>query len=236
MNVSGRFSRLKEILVNSFQLLRKRPVLFVPKLFSTGFGALWVLGLLEQVGSPFLYMASMPLIVFVGAFVSVMVAGMVREGEELSLRQGFWTTVHSIRQVLGATFLFLVLSLVIALPASLGYYLYLVDGASLMLATGALLTLVLTFAVTFVFYFFPITLLEGGSVFEGYRESRDTSVSNSAEVLSLTLFSFVLLAMAFFSQGTLESLGYAGFVLGRLTSGLVTTYIFVVSPKYYLES
>ncbi len=236
MNVSGRLSRLKDILAGSFHLLRKRPVLFVPKLFSTGLGALWIIGLLEQVGSPFLYLASMPLVVFLGAFVSVMVAGMVREGEELSLRQGFMTTIGSMRQVLGATLLFLVISLAVALPASFGYYEYLLNGRVAPLVVGGAVSVLLTFGVAFVFYFFPITLLEGGSVMEGYRRSRKTSASNSVEVASLTLLSFLLLGVAFLSQGRLESLGYLGFIIGRLTSGVVTTYILVVSPKYYLEN
>jgi F420-0:gamma-glutamyl ligase-like protein len=49
------------------------------------------------------------------------------------------------------------------------------------------------------------------------------------------LFSFALFGLALAAEGALESLGFAGFVLGRLASSAVSTYVFVVSPKLYLE-
>ncbi|MFB6147440.1 MAG: hypothetical protein ABEJ66_01010, partial [Candidatus Nanohaloarchaea archaeon] len=81
------------------------------------------------------------------------------------------------------------------------------------------------------------SLLEKGSVGRGFRDSARTSMENSREVVPLTLLSFALLAAASLTPDAgMKLLGYAGFLTMRLVSGIVTTYIFVVSPNYYLRS
>jgi hypothetical protein len=83
-------------------------------------------------------------------------------------------------------------------------------------------------------FFLPVSVSKGGGLFESVLDSAKTSRTNSREVTALTLFSFVLLGMAFLMQGALQSIGVIGFVTSRFVSAVTTTYILVVSPKMYV--
>jgi len=72
-------------------------------------------------------------------------------------------------------------------------------------------------------------------VIDGFRESASFSSKNRREVTVLIVFSFVLFGVSAASSGVMRTLGTIGFILGRLTSAVVGTYLIVVSPKYYLE-
>lgn len=225
------------VLTGSFRLLAEKPVLFLPKLVSTFLGALWFIGFLSGTGPLYLYLATAPLLALIGVFVSVMLAGMVRNKESgRILYTGFMETVGRWRLVLSSVAVLLFSSLLIYVPFAVGLTLYYLYGVFTALVVGAVMSVLLLLLFAFLIYFFPISLLEKGSLVEGFRDSAVTSISNSSEVLVLTLFSFALLVTASMTGDRgMKMFGYAGFFALRMVSGVVTTYIFVVSPEYYLQ-
>jgi hypothetical protein len=139
------------------------------------------------------------------------------------------------RNGLKAVVLVLLTSLVLSVPASAGVALYLIEGSTVAAGIGVALSVLLSAAFSAASYFLPLTLLEEGSLRQSVESSYSGFSSRRREVWGLVLFSFALFGLALAAEGALESLGFAGFVLGRLASSAVSTYVFVVSPKLYLE-
>lgn len=229
-------AELSRILRESFRLLGNQPRLFVPKLFSAIISSLWVVGFFSGRLSITYTVALVPIISFLGVFASLMVAAMVRNREDKSLKKGFVDASKSWKVMVYTVLFFGLAGLMLSVPVGLGLYAYIYYGSIEILAATAVVSLVLLAVLTVATYFLPITLLENKSFKEGFKDSLETSRSRPGEVTMLTLLSFVLLLLAFASNDYLETLGYAGFILGRMVSAVVTTYIFVVSPRYYLAS
>lgn len=209
--------------------------MFLPRFISTGLSTIWFLGFLELIGGYFFYLGTMPFIVVIGVFVSVMLAEMVRFKEQDDfLRKSFLSTAGRWKKVIGASLVFIFTSFVISIPSSAGFLGFIYTGQPLWLL-GILLSLVLIIGMSFAVYFLPISLVERSGLVDGFIDSARTSYQNSREVSLLLLLSLGLLAVAFVSQGALESIGYMGFAASRMLSAVVTTYLFVVSPSYYIE-
>lgn len=226
---------LRKILLESLKTLKSRPSIFLPRLISTGLSTLWFLGFLEMMGSYSFYLATMPLILVLGVFVSVMLAEMVKVKDEPDmLKKSFYLTLGKWKRVIAASVFFLVTSFLISLPSSLGLIAFSYTG-NLIFLLGVLASFLLIMGVSFAMYFLPVSLVEHRGIMKSFKDSARTSYSNSREVSFLLLLSLVLLGFAFLSQGIMENLGYIGFAFSRLTSAVATTYLFVVSPEYYLE-
>ncbi|MFB6144280.1 MAG: hypothetical protein ABEJ98_03120 [Candidatus Nanohaloarchaea archaeon] len=228
-------AELGRVLRESFRLLVEEPRLFVPKLISATLSSLWMLGLISG-RIPYLYaVAALPAIGFIGVFVSVMVASMVKSRGDEVLVNGFRDTLQRWRSVAVATGAVLFTGFVVSLPFSLGLYSYLIQGSTVFLLAGSAVTLLLLLVFSFAAYFLPIGLYEKKGFLDGLRSSVTVSAGNARDVSALTLFSFAMLGVAAVAGSGLEVLGAAGFLIGRLTSSVVGTYLFVVSPSYYLE-
>ncbi len=235
-----------KVLVESFRTLKERPVIFLPKLFSTFLSSLMLVWLLEYFPAtaptaslsvavtPFVFLIVLG---FVGVAASLMVASMVKNNEKGNLLGQALTDVsHRSKTLFLTTIAVVVISFLTAFPAVIGVLSYQFTGNILALSGGILLSLTSVLFLSFASYFLPITLLEKDSLTKGFSASLGESRNNSREVTALLLFSLVLLIVAFISTGTLEKLGYVGFIAGRMISATVNTYFFVVSPTYYLES
>lgn len=233
---------LRKVLRESFELLKDEPKFFIPRLFSTTISTAWFIIVFDNylsklttlnysVPEMVFYLVSGPLIVFMGVAISIMLARMVDEGPEL--KKSFLYTLGRMKTVLLVTFGMLSLGIVMALPLSIGIVLYPFMGLTV-LAGSILLTAVLMIAVFYLLYFLPITLVENTGVIESIKDSISSSRENKKEVTLMLLFSFALLGIAGLAQGALEFLGYLAFAASRFISVIVTTYLFVVSPKLYL--
>lgn len=227
---------MKEVLSESIRLLRDEPRLFVPKFASSLVGSVWVIGFLSGRLSFLQASLALPFISMTAVFASLMVAAMVRDDHRVSLTGAFGEAIDSWRKILYATVFFVVMGFVVVLPASIGITWYLFYGNTILLVATVLFSLLLTVGLVFISYFLPITLLENKTFLDGFKDSLNTSRTSSREVTVLTILSFGLLALAFASNDYMEALGYLGFLVGRSISAIVTTYVFVVSPRYYLEN
>jgi len=233
---------LRQILRESFELLVEEPKYFVPRLISTSISSVWFIVVLDYYLPNFsalslstmgmvLYLVSGLLIVLLGVGVSIMLARMVDEGP--GLRESFIYTLSRMKTILVVTFGMLVLGMLVSLPLTFGIVVYPLLGTSILIVS-VVVSLLLMLTVSFLIYFLPIAIVENSSVLEGVKDSVLASRENYREVTIMLVFSFILLGLAGVAQGLLEFLGYMAFVLSRFTSALITTYLFVVSPKLYL--
>lgn len=229
-------SRISELLFKSFRLLWDEPKLFLPKLVSTFLSSIWILGAISGQLTTDQMLISFPLVLILGVFVSLMVASMVKNRESESiLKQGFLEASKSWKAILPTALFFLITGFIVVIPLGIGLTYFIQFGNIFALAIGSALSLLFVVGISFASYFLPITLLEKGSFTSGFRESIHSSRKSSKTVLSLTLFSIILLGLAFGSSEYLQALGYVGFLVGRLLATTVNTYLFVISPSYYLE-
>jgi len=232
---------LRQILVESFQLLWDQPKIFVPKIISTSISTLWILtfpgiyaGNISSIGMSTLtyYLASMPLIALLGVFVSVMVAEMV--ADRPLLRESFVKTVGRWRTILSATLAMILSTFVLYIPTALGGLLSFTTGSFVYVFVGAIVSLVLIFGFSFAIFFLPISITRENKFLKSFSSSLNASREKSKEVSLFMLLSLLLLGVAFSMQGVLEGIGILGFAASRFLSAVTTTYLFVVSPKMYL--
>lgn len=232
---------LREVLVESFRMLLDQPKMFAPRLISTGISTAWILsfpglytGEISSVNLSTLiyYLASMPFIVLLGVFVSVMLAEMV--ADRPLLKKSFLKTLHRWKTILAVSTALTMSTVIFYLPTAAGLYVTFATGQMLFTLAGAIVSLVLIFGFSFAIFFLPISITESKGLSESFLKSFKASRQKSKEVTVLMLFSLALLGVAFSMQGVLQGLGIAGFILSRFTSAVTTTYLFVVSPKMYL--
>lgn len=231
-------NNLGEVLHSSLEMLKEKPVLFLPKLLSSGIGSFWFIGFLENYGSNIHYIISMPFLIFMSVIVSVLVSGMVKginQGVERPFRFALKEIRSRITTLVGTSLLLLVVTFLMSIPMSVGVFLYFTTGSIAAIVIGLLITLVLSIGFGFVIYFLPATLVDKDSTIDAFKQSFRSSNENRADVTKLIIFSFGLLIVASASSGIGQTLGYIGFVLGRLVSSIVSTYLYVVSPKYYFS-
>ena len=229
-------SETSEILAKSFKLLRAEPRLFLPKLASTFLSSIWLLSFASKQISTTQALVSLPIISLLGVFVSLMVASMVKNKESDNiLKIGFLEALRNWRKILITSLIFILIVFLITLPFSIGFALYIRSGNVIALSIGFITTLLLIVALGFLSYFLPITLLEYNSVFGGFKESMRTSTKSSKTVLALTFFSIVVFLFAYGSSKSFQALGYTIFLSARLIASTVNTYLFVISPSYYLD-
>lgn len=238
---------LRKILAESFRMLLENPRIFAPKIVSTSISTAWILSFtlmyqenlgttgVSETGLLYLYLFSAPIIGFLGVFVSVMMADIVKKPGDVSLRRSFSNTLKRWKSLIGVSTGLLLATLLISLPASTGLASYLLTGKILHLAAGAVFTLFLTVVLSYLIFFLPITILEKEKVSKSLKNSLKASRQNSREVTLLLLLSTFLLVLGATMQGTLGNLGLAGFAASRLISAVTTTYLFTVSPKMYIE-
>lgn len=231
------------IVGKSFRKLIEEPRMFVPKLFSTLVASLFLVYLVS-LPSQLMQMSLVNLISvmigslfglsLLGVFSSMMLSAMVKSGNP-SLLQGFKDVLARFSNVLTASMAALGFGVLVSMIFSAGYQLYIVTGEIYFLAFSAFFFLFAVLGFSYVGYFLPITLLNEKNLRSAFGSSWRGSRQNSRVVVSLLLFSLLLLGLAFSSAGFLEKLGYIGFVAGRAVSSVINTYIFTVSPTYYIE-
>lgn len=234
---------VRNVLVESFRLLIDQPRLFVPKIFSTLTASLFLVYLISSPSAisqmnPFnamtLMLGSLFILSLLGVYSSMMLSAMVRSSNP-SLYRSFVEVLNRYSNVLKASAATIIAALIISIVFTLGYWMYIVTGGITYLILAGSFFLLAVLAISYLGYFLPVTLVVDNSFSGALGSSVESSNKNKKVVMSLLLFSMLLIALAFSSAGYLEKLGYAGFIVGRLVSSVVNTYIFTVSPTFYFE-
>lgn len=226
------------ILKESFQMLKNSPEMFLPKIISSILGSLWFVGFLAEIGPIYLYALTAPIIGFLGFFVTVMLASMVKNrGKSNKIKASLYETASIWKEISLSIIGILVLMLLVQIPAILGITYFIINGSFLILIFSVLVSVVLFFGVVFLGFFFPISLIDQRGISQSLKDSANLSLSNKKEVTGITILAFILLGLAGLANSTLgQALGFAGFIVFRLISAVISTYIYVVSPTYYLEA
>lgn len=236
-------SSIIEILRKSFILLREQPKLFVPKIISTLSASLFLVYLLSSPakisemapGSALVFLLGSLLgLSVLGVFSSMMLSSMVRSSDT-SLYISFFDVLEKGSNVLKASFATIGFGLVLSSVFTAGYWAFAITGNPVYLVLSFVIFVVSILAVSYLGYFLPVTLLLENNFTSAFGSSMKKSGENRRFVTVLLIFSVALIGVAFFSAGFLETLGYIGFVVGRLISSIANTYIFTVSPTYYFE-
>lgn len=240
-------SRLTGALAGSLKALKQNPVIFLPKLVSTFLGAIWFVAILDTAKSGQVSLSILPIflvsiiaLLFIGLFASVLVSAMVDLRDRNSglrlLKRATVSSREKLFDIAVATAFIFGITIVTYLIFVLGFLAYLLTQSTFVLALAVILSFGAVFLISFFLYFIPVSIFEKNSFSEALKDSSGFSSDNSKDVTLLMAFSFLLLVPAFLFTGKLETLGYAGFVVSRMVSGLVNTYVFTVSPEYYLSS
>lgn len=237
------------ILTGAFTELRKNPVLFIPKMISVTIWLLPYLYLLQQakfdlaaaqlsegtlLASAAIFLLS-PLWVVIDSMYPVLVEQQKR-GKRLDFRAALNHVLGKFLKIFGLFLVILIATTLLTLP----FTLLLAFGYAFLILPALALGIFGIAAVIFVggiaLYFVPTSLiLERAGIVNSFKTGFAMTQANFNLVFWLTLASFLFLALAFFLEGSLETLGVLGFVLGRYAGGVVTVYMYVVNPSAYLE-
>lgn len=237
---------IQNILYESFYLLFEKPQLFVPKVFVALISSLFIVLVVDrfmelfQLMTPFQFLGFITVAIFLmsytALYAALMVVSMVKnDWSDGLLKKSFLDVFEESAKMLKVTLGFMFLSIGLAFFVAIGFQASVLTGSIIYLLVTSVIAFIGIMAVTFVVYFLPVTLLEDVSLGKSFKLSMNTSKDNSKEVTVLLVVSVLLLIMAVLSSGMLEKLGYIGFIVGRMISTVMNTYLFVVSPKYYEE-
>lgn len=223
------------VIKESISLAKEEPYIFLPKLIYILISSFWIIGFLSRVGNIYFYLFTMPILVYLSFFSSVMIASIAKESGK-SLKHHF-SQVYNLKKYL----LYLVLtlfsiSMVAGIPAVLGVILIQLYGLYYIGVILVILGGLLSLGAAFYFYFVPISFIENKKTKAVLKDSFSMSSNNSSEVLLLFGISIGLLVGAQLSEGVFRSIGHIGFVVARVLESIVSTYIFILGSKYYLEN
>lgn len=230
-------NRLKQLIIDSFQELRDRPSLFLPKIFTSLIGSIWMLAVLrgtETMNTELMIggLLVFPAVFFLGVWSPVLVAEMVKE--KSGLKEALRSSTDYLGRMIGAAIILIAGTTISLIPFYTGVATLIIYGTILPAVIGGLLSAIMVLIIVYGIYFLPITLIDN-NLGRSFRESFNTSRNNSKEVTALLIFSFMLLGLAASTTGRIRNIGIAGFITGRAISSIISTYTVIISPKYYLE-
>lgn len=235
-------TRLRQTFRDAFQLLRGRPLLFLPRLILTlASSALWIL-LADAVRNPFAASRTDLLVVAAGFLLLLPVQVWVYNAyffivkqEGWSLREAFRAGIGRVPHGIAAVLLPVVATLLLTVPGVLLIVSGIYRGVMWHVAVGAAYAVLALIVVAIRFYFVPVAAVLGTASFrENVRAGLDAAHKHRTEVTALTLFSFLLLATTVVLEGGLRQAGLIGFVAARLISAVISVYVLVLNPEFYL--
>lgn len=236
---------LVHVLRDAFELLREKPILFVPRLILTGIWSIVWLELADMLGGglPTMHdalgilvfsLALAPIQIWVYNSYIVMVKQHRNEG--IDMRSGFKAGFHRLPEGIAAYFLTALVLAVALLPGIILVTFGIVQMHLGYLAFGSLLLITTFVAVSTAFYFTPAVVVLGEESFmQNVRNSLHISQSTRTDVLGIVLFTFALLIATTATRGAFETIGLAGFLFGRFISATVSLYLLIVNPEFLLE-
>lgn len=238
--------RLRTILIEAFEMLRERPVLFLPRIVSSlvwsGFWV-WLVGAVQYpfVLDPALFqrvvvflviMAPLQVWVYNAYFV---VVEQYREGT-VSIMDALREGLVRLPQGLAALF---IPAVVVGVGAVPGIYLAaagVATGDIVLQLAGVVFALTVLILTGIYFYFTPVAVVLGDDSFRAnFRDGLDASRENRRLVVGVTVLSIIVLALTTALEGGARAAGIAGFVLARLVHAVISVYLLVVNPEFYLS-
>ena len=180
--------------------------------------------------------------IFVGLMYPFLVK-QVKKNQAIHLRNAARSALKksfkSIPSVLAVEAGFVLIILLLALPLG-----FLIDSLDLYMVISSILYIAVLLAVVFLFYsLYPILVFEKESIIGSLKRSISVSLKNRKEVLKVTLLSFVLsllsyviaFSIEFFPGGNSSIWFWTAFIIVRVLTAYVYSYLFVLNPIFYLN-
>jgi len=258
-------SRFISVLAESFNLLLKKPKLFLPKIFiSAVYGVSMLLvaqlylqvysigpvGITQRAISPetlasLLFLVLINFIVLVFAFLlDILINGMYPsmvndyfEKKEISFKTALDKSLKRFFVLLPITLLDVIVFTVISIPLSFALYFALQVNNIFLIIPILLIIGVMIFLTIIIFYFlYPVTMLEKEGIIRTVVHSFKSSYRNLGPVSKASLIPFFISLLNFALAFLQENLGFLIlFIVMRFVVALISTYHYVLNPTVYLE-
>ncbi len=252
-----RFMQFRQVLIRSFQLLRSEPRLFYPRIVMTlVWSAFWIY--LAQLFVPMLqspadYVLNQQItldqIVVLSVFVFIMTPAelwmynayffMVKQRHvagDIDMGDAFYRGLLRLPQSIVLFCLLGTMALIFGTPGAIMFMYGQVHNVFWFQATGVLLSIMAITSVMLTVYFTPISVVLGERSF--WRNVKEGLIASDDErhgVYLITLFSFAILLLASVTRGSLQQIGIAGFLLGRLLASIESVYLLIVNPELFIQ-
>jgi hypothetical protein len=237
---------LATVLIDSFSLLRDRPLLFLPKLAVTLIWSLYWIVLIKMVVDP----VSMTLRSLTLLFSALLITLPFRiwvmniyffivqqhEQDSIDMIQATRDGFYRVPAGLAAFTAVLIVSITALLPGAILTAHGIATQQMVTAGVGIILGLVTLLTVFAFAYFIPVSVVIGDSSFlQNIWKGLQTSTENRMTVFAITLLSFALLIVTVAMGGTLSSIGIAGFLISRLAKSVISVYTLIINPELLLE-
>lgn len=223
----------KKLLENSFKMLLKDPKLFSPKIITSLISSTWIV-LFFNSSIPLQYfIITLPMILLLGLLTPLFLVDLIQDYPNYKFQKSFKSLLASWKNISLFILFLLLSSLIINLPIGIGILIYLTYNTIAPLLFLIFISGVGMLLFGFSSYFMPVTILEESTAMESVSSSVETSIEYKKEVSFLIAVSGVLLIVGILSQSILEEITYIGFIISRLITAIISTYIFTLIPKFY---
>ncbi|HZX34835.1 MAG TPA: hypothetical protein VFF09_05655 [archaeon] len=252
-------SRFLETLKSSFSVFVQHPKFILPKLFIAFLYSIMILLTADVAVSAFtepsqeVLANSLVLLfvlivlnvldVFISSMYPFMVKDVMRKNGVVSISKSFKEALSRAKvimpSVLSVEFGFLVLSFILSVPLAL----LILSESDYTIIFSLLYVLLILAAVFFFFLLYPITAFENVSILESFRRSIRLALKNRADFAKATLLSFALSALSIgigfsleiFPQNEGTALFWLAFIIVRLLTAYVYSYLYVLNPMFYFN-
>ncbi|MFH1588563.1 MAG: hypothetical protein ABIA76_04470 [Candidatus Diapherotrites archaeon] len=251
-------SGLKKILIDSFQLIKKCPQLFFPKLLIAALNSAPMLFmpslissafdlsqdksfLLTELGFFLLFLFFVLLLdVLFNSMYSFTAKNYLKE-KKINLKKDFFFALNKFSTVLPSVLLTEAISvsaiILISVPLALAF----VSGNNVILIFLAVLSLLIIFVLYVLFYLiYPVSSLEEFSALNSVKISVKKAKNNFKKISEISviamLLSLVSMGLPFLFDSSIGFYSFMAFLLVRLLTALVATYYYVLLPVFYLEA
>ncbi|MBN2127763.1 MAG: hypothetical protein JW703_05265 [Candidatus Diapherotrites archaeon] len=255
--------KLKKILTDSFSLLMKKPLLFLPKL------VIAFLYSIPMIFLPAITFASLDfsspktsllselvfwmIIIFCISLLDILFNSMYSfiskdylNKKNISLIQSFKKALNKFRTVFPSIILtdliFIVIAFIVSIP--LGFFIMLNSLELIILFSLIYFVIILILFIAF-YLIYPIASLESFTAINSLKQSVFLAKKNFKKISVVSLFSFGLsflsISLPFLIELLIQSnspiiLAVIAFVLVRFLTAIIATYYYVLNPVFYLEA
>ncbi len=256
-------NELKKVLTDSFKLIVKKPVLFLPKLLIA------FLYSIPMIFLPKLTLASIDLtsnkiglinsllfwliIIFLISILDVLFNSMYSfnaknfvNKKTISLKSSIKSALKKFKTVFSSILLTDLIFIFLAIIVSIPFSIVILTNSTGLIILFAIIYAVLIFVLFVAFYLiYPVASLEKLSTINSIKKSVFLARKNFKKISTISIFSFFLsfasisipfvIELFIQNNSNLLFLTIFSFILVRFLTAIISTYYYVLNPMFYLE-
>ena len=251
-------SKFSNTLKDSFKIFIENPKFVLPKLVIAFLYSVMILATIElsisAIAEPTMDLLIVSIIllgativislvdIFVGLMYPVLVK-QVKSNQAIHLRNAAKTVLKnsfkSFPSIIAVELGFVLVVFLLSLPL-----VFFIESIDLYMVFSSILYIVILLVVIFLFYsLYPILIFEKESIVGSLKRSINVSLKNKKEISKVTLLSFFLSLLSYgiafsielFPGGNSSIWFWAAFIIVRILTAYVYSYLFVLNPIFYLN-